>query len=573
MKQSTKKYNREQTAFLYVRLSKDDKSKGDSYSIQNQKKLLTQIAKEKGYTNLVTFLDDGITGVTTKRPGFQEMLTKLEQGYASALFVKDLSRLYRNRTEADKLVDDFLPEHEIRLVSVGDGVDTGLGEDEFIFLRNWANEQYAKDISKKRRLSNRARGNAGEPLSSPPYGYIYNPDNPKMWMVDDEAAEVVRRIYSLVMEGYGPVQIANILSDDKILIPMFYFLSKGIRKPGRMNKERIPTQWNKSTIQSILQMQEYCGDIINFKTYSKSFKNKKRIPNAPENMAVFKDVHAPVIDRSLWEKVQEKRKNSTIKQPVKSGTDNMFAGLLFCADCGATLNFHFNQKNHDIKYYNCSNNNNRNKTCNKTHYIRLEFLEQVVLAEIRRLAQFASHYEDTFVEAVMKYSQQNAETHRKSLERKLKSLKTRYKELDVIFKKLYEDNVTGKISDERFSAMSGGYETEQLETGQKMNELQTELDAFSAEEMTTDVFTRHVRKYTRVRKLTQHILNELIERIEVFHAEKIDGKTVQRLIIRYNCIGTIEIPEFLPEPEIELQTRQGKSVSYLPICEALTCSE
>ncbi len=300
------KKNRDKTAFIYVRISREDDLETDSYSIQNLTKLLTHLAQEYGYTDLITFMDDGITGVISSRPGFQDMLTKLEYGYASALFVKDLSRLYRNRTEADRLIGDFLPEHEVGLVSVGDSIDTAAGDDEFIFLCNWANEQYARDISRKRRLSNRVRGNAGEPLGLPPYGYMKDPDNPKRWIVDEEAATVVRKIYSMTLDGYRTEQIAATLSADKILTPMSYWHSKGIKRPGRMNKSD-PYRWNSSSIVKMLSTQVYCGDVINFKTYSKSFKHKDRLSNIKENWVVFKDVHEPIIDRGIWEQIQKKR--------------------------------------------------------------------------------------------------------------------------------------------------------------------------------------------------------------------------------------------------------------------------
>lgn len=555
------KKDRAKIAFIYVRISREDDLEAESYSIQNQIKLLTQLAQEYGYTILIIFMDDGITGVISKRPGFQDMLDKLAQGYASALFVKDLSRLYRNRTEADKLIDDFLPEHEIRLVSVGDSIDTEMGDDEFIFLRNWANEQYARDISKKRRLSNRVRGNAGEPLSPPPYGYMKDPDNPKRWIVDEDAAATVRRIFSLTLDGYGTEQIAAALSDDKILSPMYYWRSKGIKRPGKVT-DREPHRWNSSTVVKILSLQEYCGDVINFKTYSKSFKKKERLPNSEENWAVFKDVHDPIIKREIWEQVQQKR-GKIRKRKTADGEKNMFSGLLRCADCGGNLNFHFNQGNHDIKYFNCANYNSR-RQCVSTHYVRVDFLEQVVLGEIRRLTQFASRYENDFVKAAIGQSKRNAQAEQEALRRELKDLQKRDAELDNLFVRIYEDNASGKITDERFSKMSAKYEAEQAELAERMKALKMELDKETDQSMTTDTFIATVRKYTRAKKLTQRMLNELVDYIEVYQAEKIDGVHVQKLKIHYNCVGSIEIPNVLPlpAPEVLIQTRKGVAVSY-----------
>jgi DNA invertase Pin-like site-specific DNA recombinase len=555
------KKDRAKIAFIYVRISREDDLETESYSIQNQIKLLTQLAQEYGYTILVIFMDDGITGVISKRPGFQDMLDKLEKGYASALFVKDLSRLYRNRTEADKLIDDFLPEHEIRIVSVGDSIDTKMGDDEFIFLRNWANEQYARDISKKRRLSNRVRGNAGEPLSPPPYGYMKDPDNPKRWIVDENAAATVRRIYSMTLDGYGTEQIAAALSEDKILSPMFYWRSKGIKRPGKV-PDREPHRWNSSTVVNILSLQEYCGDVINFKTYSKSFKHKERLPNDEENWVVFKDVHTPIIKREIWEQVQQKR-GKIRKRKTFDGEKNMFSGLLRCADCGGNLNFHFNQGNHDIKYFNCANYNSR-RQCVSTHYVRVDFLEQVVLGEIRRLTQFASRYENDFVKAAIGQSKRNAQAEQEALRRELKDLHKRDAELDNLFVRIYEDNASGKISDERFSKMSAKYETEQAELAERIKALKMELDKETDQSMTTDTFIATVRKYTRAKKLTQRMLSELVDYIEVYQAEKIDGVHVQKLKIHYNCVGSIEIPNVLPlqQPEVLIQTRKGVAVSY-----------
>ncbi len=553
--------NNVEIAVIYVRISREDKLDGESNSIQNQIKLLTQLAKEYGYTVLVIFMDDGITGVVSKRPGFQDMLVKLEQGYAAALFVKDLSRLYRNRTEADKLIDDFLPEHEIRLVSVGDSIDTEMGDDEFIFLRNWANEQYARDISKKRRLSNKVRGNAGEPLSPPPYGYTKDPDNPKRWVVDEEAAAVVRRVYSMTLDGYGTEQIAAALSADKILTPMFYWRSKGIKRPGKVTN-REPHKWNSSSVVKMLSLQEYCGDVINFKTYSKSFKHKERLPNSEENWAVFTDVHNPIIARGIWKQVQQKR-GKIRKRRTFDGEKNMFSGLLKCPDCGGNLNFHFNQGNHDIKYFNCANYNSR-RQCVSTHYVRVDFLEQVVLGEIRRLTQFASRYENDFVKAAIGQSQQNIEAERQAMRRELKALQKRDAELDNLFERIYEDNVSGKITDERFTKMSARYEAEQAELARRVKPLQAELDRETDKSIGADMFIATVRKYTRAKKLTQRMLNELVDYIEVHHAEKIDGVHVQKLKIHYNCVGSIEVPNILPlpQPEVLIQTRKGVAVSY-----------
>ena len=564
MRQSNNRKSRDVTAFLYERLSRDDNLEGESYSIGNQKKLLTKVAKEKGYTNLVHFLDDGISGVTMDRPGFNDMMEQLAAGKAAAVFVKDLSRLGRNYIEVGRLTEEFFPEHDIRLVAVSDNIDTAEGENELAPIRNLFNEWYARDISKKRRISNKIKGNAGEPMGPPPYGYKKDPDDPKRWIVDEEAAQVVRRVFRMTLDGYGTEQITTIFSEEKILTPIAYWREKGVNRPGK-SKLRGPYMWNSSTITHILSLQEYCGDILNFKTYSKSYKNKKRLANDRENWVIFQDVHEPIIERAVFEQVQQKR-GKIRKRRTHEGERNMFSGLLVCADCGHNLHFHFNQGNPDIKYFNCSNYKGNRGTCTSTHYVRVDFLEQVVLGEIRRLTKFASQFEDEFVKAVIGHSQQAEATDRKLKEKELKALQARDEELDGLFERIYEDNVSGKLSDDRFARMSRRYEEEQKELAEKIKALRAEIDKQNSQSMTTDMFISLVRKYTRARKLTPRMLNELIEKIEVFNAEKVDGVWEQRLRIHYNCVGAIEIPDLipLPAPEVSVNTRKGVVVNYAP---------
>ena len=564
MRQSNNRKSRDVTAFLYERLSRDDNLEGESYSIGNQKKLLTKVAKEKGYTNLIHFLDDGISGVTMDRPGFNDMMEQLAAGKAAAVFVKDLSRLGRNYIEVGRLTEEFFPEHDIRLVAVSDNIDTAEGENELAPIRNLFNEWYARDISKKRRISNKIKGNAGEPMGPPPYGYKKDPDDPKRWIVDEEAAQVVRRVFRMTLDGYGTEQIATIFSEEKILTPIAYWREKGVNRPGK-SKLRGPYMWNSSTITHILSLQEYCGDILNFKTYSKSYKNKKRLANDRENWVIFQDVHEPIIERAVFEQVQQKR-GKIRKRRTHEGERNMFSGLLVCADCGHNLHFHFNQGNPDIKYFNCSNYKGNRGTCTSTHYVRVDFLEQVVLGEIRRLTKFASQFEDEFVKAVIGHSQQAEATDRKLKEKELKALQARDEELDGLFERIYEDNVSGKLSDDRFARMSRRYEEEQKELAEKIKALRAEIDKQNSQSMTTDMFISLVRKYTRTRKLTPRMLNELIEKIEVFNAEKVDGVWEQRLRIHYNCVGAIEIADLipLPAPEVSVNTRKGVVVNYAP---------
>ena len=564
MKQSSKKHELG-TAALYCRLSRDDNMDSESNSIQNQRKILQKAAKDKGYTDTVFFVDDGITGTTMKRPGFQKMLTAIEAGYISAVFVKDLSRLGRNYIEVGKLTEEFFPLHDIRLVAVSDGVDSDEGEDDFTPFKNIMNEYYAKDISKKRRIVNKMKGNAGVPLSPPPYGYIKNPDDPRFWVVEPEAAEVVRRIYRMALEGYGLAETAAQLAADGVVNPTYYWRSRGTSRGGSKSTVE-PTKWGHTTVKKILTLQEYCGDVINFKSYSKSYKMKKRIENPEENRAIFLNVHEAIIDRQTWEKVQALQKGTRRKKPTVTQEPSVFSGLLKCPECGGNLNFHFNQNNHDIKFFSCQNHNSGYRKCSKTHYIRLDFLEQVVLYEVKRLACFASEYENDFIKAMIGRSAKVAENGRIRKQRELDALTARDRELDMLFERLYEDNVAGKIDDTRFAKMSKRYEQEQGENAKKIKALRLELKKDESKRMDIDDFLETVRRYTDATTITKRMVAELIDHIEVYHAEKQDGVTNQRVVIYYNCIGAFDVPDRrkIPEADIIMETRKGVALSYAP---------
>ena len=564
MKQSSKKHELG-TAALYCRLSRDDNMDSESNSIQNQRKILQKAAKDKGYTDTVFFVDDGITGTTMKRPGFQKMLTAIEAGYISAVFVKDLSRLGRNYIEVGKLTEEFFPLHDIRLVAVSDGVDSDEGEDDFTPFKNIMNEYYAKDISKKRRIVNKMKGNAGVPLSPPPYGYIKNPDDPRFWIVEPEAAEVVRRIYCMALEGYGLAETATRLAADGVVNPTYYWRNRGTSRGGSKSTVE-PTKWGHTTVKKILTLQEYCGDVINFKSYSKSYKMKKRIENPEENRAIFLNVHEAIIDRQTWEKVQALQKGTRRKKPTVAQAPNVFSGLLKCPECGGNLNFHFNQNNHDIKFFSCQNHNSGYRKCSKTHYIRLDFLEQVVLYEVKRLACFASEYENDFIKAMIGRSAKVAENTALRKQRELDALTARDRELDMLFERLYEDNVAGKIDDARFAKMSKRYEQEQGENAKKIKALRLELKKDESKRMDIDDFLETVRRYTDATTITKRMVAELIDHIEVYHAEKQDGVTNQRVVIYYNCIGAFDVPDRrkIPEADIIMETRKGVALSYAP---------
>ena len=564
MKQSSKNHQLG-TAALYCRLSRDDNMESESNSIQNQKKILQKAARDKGYTNTLFFIDDGITGTTMKRPGFQKMIGAIEAGYISAVFVKDLSRLGRNYIEVGKLTEEFFPLHDVRLVAVSDGVDSDEGEDDFTPFKNIMNEYYAKDISKKRRIVNKMKGNAGIPLSPPPYGYIKNPDDPRFWAVEPEAAQVVRRIYRMALEGYGLAETASALGADGIVNPTYYWRSRGVNRGGSKSTVE-PTKWGHTTVKKILTSQEYCGDVINFKSYSKSYKMKKRIENPEENRAIFLNVHESIIDRATWEKVQALQKGTRRKKPTVTQEPSVFSGLLKCPECGGNLNFHFNQNNPEIRFFSCKNHNSGHRLCTKTHYIRLDFLEQVVLYEVRRLACFANEYESDFIKAMLGRSAKVAENERIRKQRELDTLTARNQELDMLFERLYEDNVAGKIDDARFGKMSKRYEQEQGENEKRIKALRLELKKGEGKRMDIDAFLKQVRRYTDATAVTKRMVTELIEHIDVYHAEKRDGITDQRVTIYYNCIGAFDVRDRrkIPEADIIMETRKGVALSYAP---------
>jgi DNA invertase Pin-like site-specific DNA recombinase len=542
---------------LYPRVSREDSGLDESYSIINQKKLLTDIAKKMNLTNIKCYIDDGVTGTKLDRKNFTLMCEDIEKGLVGAVLVKDLSRLSRDQAQANELVEKFFPKHDIRFISIGDGIDSDNGEDEFLGFRTLMNEWYARDISKKRKLTNIVKNNAKEPLSLPPYGYMKDPDS-KGWIIDPEAAEIVKRVFDLTLDGKGSYQIAEILTQERILTPMYYWLSKGFNRGGKKD-HREPHFWSDSTIHNILSTQEYCGDIINLKTYSKSFKLKTRYDNPDK--AIHKDVHEPIIDRAVFERIQQTRKKVR-KRANRDGKINMFSGKMVCADCGFNLNYHFNQGNHSIEYFNCSGYNSRRGDCSSTHYIRVDFLEQVVLQEIRRLTKFATKHETRFAEIIMGYSQKADNDQRERKRKELYALNARDRELDKIFNRMYEDNLDGKIDDERFARMSKQYNDEQAELSGKIRSLSAELDKQESKTMTADVFISTVRQYTRAKKLTERMLNELVDRIEVYQSEKIDGVHVQRLNIHYNFVGTLEIPDIIEMPDITMLTRKGVHVTY-----------
>ena len=549
---------------LYCRLSRDDGMDGESNSIINQKNLLLQKAKEKGLTETKFYVDDGYTGTNFNRPGFQQLLSDIEMGYIYAVMVKDLSRLGRDYVSVGNYTDVYFPDHDIRFIAVNDGIDSEEGESEIAPFKNILNEMYARDISKKIRSSHRLRGAMGEPLSQPPYGYMKSAENKKKWVIDPEAAEVVKSIFKMCLEGKGNETIARLLQEQKVLVPMAYWQSKGLPRGGKKTQLN-PCKWCKTTIDRILTQQEYCGDVINFKTYSKSFKNKTRLPNSPENWMIFKDVHEPIISRSDFEKVQ-KRITKTKRRAPKTGNaeKSMFCDLLYCGDCHAKLRHHTNTVNKDIHYFVCANNKvDYRGECPGRHYVREDAVEQVVMIELRRMADFLANDEETFAELLAQKTDKELLKEKKHNQEELQKVIVRNETVSNLYEKLYEDNATGKVSDEWFMQLSHKYETERMELKGKISMLRQKLAESGRYEKDRSNFISAVKLFMQMNKLTASLLRELIDHIDVYETEGTGKSRTQRIIIYYRFVGYVEIPDTAFKTHVRADTRKGVSVEYL----------
>ena len=549
---------------LYCRLSRDDGMDGESNSIVNQKTLLSQKAKEKGLIDTKFYVDDGYTGTNFNRPGFQQMLSDIEMGYIYAVMVKDLSRLGRDYVSVGNYTDVYFPGHDIRFITVNDGIDSEEGESEIAPFKNILNEMYARDISKKIRSSHRLRGSMGEPLSQPPYGYMKSAENKKKWVVDPEAAEVVKSIFKMCLEGKGNETIARILQEKQILVPMAYWQNKGLPRGGKKTQPN-PYKWCKTTIQKILSQQEYCGDVINFKTCSKSYKNKTRLPNDPENWAIFKDVHEPIIARGDFEKVQTLIAKTKRRAPkAKNGEKSIFCDLLFCGDCHGKLRHHTNTINKDIHYFVCANNKvDYRGECPGRHYVRADAIEQVVMLELRRMAEFLVADEEAFAELLAQKTDKELLKEKKHDEAELQKAIARNDTVSRLYEKLYEDNAVGKVSDEWFMQLSHKYEVERLELKAKIKTLRQKLSDCRQCERDRETFTSAIRRFMRMDRLTAPLLRELIDRIDVFETEGTGKNRTQRIVIYYRFVGYVEIPEVSQRPRIKADTRKGVAVEYL----------
>ena len=463
--QSKKKIESIGITALYCRLSRDDGMEGDSNSVANQKKLLQKYAKENEFANTKFYVDDGYTGTNFNRPGFQQMIDDIELGYITTVIVKDMSRLGRDYLQVGYYTDDYFPEKNVRFIAVNDCVDSADGDNELAPFRNVMNEMYARDISRKVRSSHRIRGNAGEPLSQPPYGYMKSPDNPKFWIIDEEAAQVVKRIFNLCMDGYGPSQIANILKTDKIETPTVHWHKIGVNSPTKPTEN--PYGWHSRTVSGILEKYEYAGHMVNFRTRKQSYKNNKKIANPPEMWKVFRNTHEAIIDEETFERVQELRQNK--RRPTRTGKTNMFSGIAKCADCGSKM-YYCSMNNYETRqdHFVCSNSRKDPDNPCGSHFIRAVVLEEGTLENIQLVCLCVSAFEDEFKEALGALKSSETKKELDTKRKMLQKAENRCSELDRLIKRVYEDLVNGNLSETRFKMLSDDYETEQTELKEKI---------------------------------------------------------------------------------------------------------
>lgn len=529
----------EKITALYCRLSRDDELQGDSNSIKNQKAILQKYAEDNRFKNLHFFVDDGFSGTNFDRPDFQKMIAEMDEGNVATIIVKDMSRLGRDYLKVGYYTEVAFPEADVRFIAINNGVDSANQQDsDFTPFLNIINEWYAKDTSKKIRAVFKAKGESGKPLcTNPPYGYVKDPQDKLHWIIDEDAAEVVKEIFRLCMQGLGPTQIAKELTKRKILCPTAHFKEIGLN-PGYVPTN--PYAWQSRTIADILAKQEYLGHTVNFKSHKKSYKSKKKIQNDPSEWQIFENTHDAIIDEETFKTVQRIREGR--RKVSRLGDMGMLSGMMFCADCGNKL-YQVRGKGweHDKEYFVCATYRKVKGGCS-SHQIRNVVVEQLLLQDLQRVTSFAREHEDEFLQLITSNSEKELNKALKDSHKEYEQAKTRTAKLDTIIQRLYEDNVEGKISDERFMKMSATYETEQKELTARVTDLQNFIDHAKEKSLNAEHFLSLVRKYTDIKELDAEIIREFVEKIIVFKTEKIDGHRTQRIQIIYNCIGAVELP-------------------------------
>ena len=528
---------------LYPRLSHEDELQGESNSISNQKRILETYAKQNGFSNLRWYTDDGYSGANFQRPGFQAMLADIEAGKVGTVIVKDMSRLGRNYLQVGMYTEMIFPQKGVRFIAINDGVDSAQGENDFAPLRNIFNEWLVRDTSKKIKAVKRSKGMSGKPITSKPvYGYLMDED--ENFIIDEEAAPVVRQIYSLCLAGNGPTKIARMLTEQQIPTPgtLEYRRTGSTRRyhPG------YECKWATNTVVHLLENREYTGCLVNFKTEKPSYKLKHSIENPPEKQAVFENHHEPIIDRETWERVQELRKQR--KRPNRYDEVGLFSGILFCADCGSVMyqqRYQTDKRKQDC--YICGSYKKRTADCT-AHFIRTDLLTAGVLSNLRKVSSYAAKHEARFMKLLIEQNEDGDRRRNAAKKKELEAAEKRIAELSAIFKRLYEDSVTGRISDERFTELSADYEAEQKELKERAARLREELSKAQEATANAEKFMNVVRRHTTIEELTPTLLREFVEKIVVHESVALDGKRRgklrrQEIEIYYSFVGKVELPD------------------------------
>ena len=528
---------------LYPRLSHEDELQGESNSISNQKRILETYAKQNGFSNLRWYTDDGYSGANFQRPGFQAMLADIEAGKVGTVIVKDMSRLGRNYLQVGMYTEMIFPQKGVRFIAINDGVDSAQGENDFAPLRNIFNEWLVRDTSKKIKAVKRSKGMSGKPITSKPvYGYLMDED--ENFIIDEEAAPVVRQIYSLCLAGNGPTKIARMLTEQQIPTPgtLEYRRTGSTRRyhPG------YECKWATNTVVHLLENREYTGCLVNFKTEKPSYKLKHSIENPPEKQAVFENHHEPIIDRETWERVQELRKQR--KRPNRYDEVGLFSGILFCADCGSVMyqqRYQTDKRKQDC--YICGSYKKRTADCT-AHFIRTDLLTAGVLSNLRKVTSYAAKHEARFMKLLIEQNEDGDRRRNAAKKKELEAAEKRIAELSAIFKRLYEDSVTGRISDERFTELSADYEAEQKELKERAARLREELSKAQEATANAEKFMNVVRRHTTIEELTPTLLREFVEKIVVHESVALDGKRRgklrrQEIEIYYSFVGKVELPD------------------------------
>ena len=531
----------EKITALYCRLSRDDEQEGTSGSIKNQQSILEKYAKDNGFKNTRVFVDDGWSGTTFARPAFTEIMELAEKGMIGTLIVKDHSRLGRNRLVVGQLLEEGFDSLGVRYIAIMDNIDTAKGISDLVPMQDLFNEWHAKNTSQKVRNVFKNKGMSGVPLTTnPPFGYMKNPDNTKEWIVDEEAAKTVRQIFALCVEGLGPTQIAKRLKAAKVPTPTEYWISIGrnCSKP-----PAVPYNWCADTVANILSKQEYCGDTVNFRSTTKSFKNKTKIERPQEEWKIFPNTHQAIINREVFELVQELRQHR--RRPTKSGIVSWFSGLLYCADCEEKLYYSVtNNYKREQAYFFCSSFRKNSDECS-AHYIREKVVMENVLESMRRILLNVQAFEKEFARKQMECYSEDKKRELAEKRRELNKAKKRITEIDGLIQKLYEDNAIGKISDERYATLSMSYEEEQRDLKTALPDMETYLETETDKTESLQRFIDKVKRITEIKELTAELVHEFIDKIVVHAPRYLDGKRVQLIDIYYNGVGILR--ELTPE--------------------------